>query len=111
MRKRKSTMVELVEELEKLLAVETIPQIKAGLEHMIVEAKAGEYHDYKNKKYTCGKMASSHLLRQMGFIGLAKAIENGDYDEEADEEDKALLKKHALEGGFSEDQCKTLFGI
>lgn len=77
----------------------------------IAEAKAGEYHDYKNNKYACGKVASSGYLRQMGFIDLAKRIENGEFDEEADEQDKAMLKRDALAGGFNEEQCKKLFGL
>lgn len=81
-------MVELVEELEKLPRT---PEI----EKMIVEAKAGEYHDYKNQKYVCGKLESSRRLRSLGCIDLAKRIENGEFDEEADEEDKAEMRKHA----------------
>lgn len=41
MKTKKSTMVELVEELEKL-----VPR-SAAIEDMIKEAKAGEFHDYK----------------------------------------------------------------
>ena len=83
---RKSTMVELVTELEKLPAS---PEIDL----MIEEAKAGEYHDYKNRKYACGKMESSQRLRRLGYLGLAHRIEQGEFDEEADEEDKALMRK------------------
>jgi len=50
-RPRKSTMVELVEELRKLPPT---PELAA----MIAEALAGEYHDYKNNKYACGKVES-----------------------------------------------------
>lgn len=111
-RERKSTMVELVTELEALHALDGIsPTVKTGLEIMIEEAKAGEYHDYKNNKYDCGKFASSTMLRQLGFIPLAKRIEDGEFDEEADEADKAMLKRDALAGGFNEEQCKKLFGI
>lgn len=101
---RKSTMVELVEELRKL-------PISAGVRNMIEEAKAGEYHDYKNKKYTCGKLASSTFLRKMGHVDLAKRIEAGEFDEEADADDKAELKRVAIEGGFTEQMCKALFGL
>lgn len=111
MRNNKSTMVELVDELEKLLKTPQPQQIINGLNFMIAEAKAGEYHDYKNDKYVCGKVASSGYLRKMGFIELAKRIENGEFDEEADEQDKAYLRKVAIEGGFSEEQCKKLFGV
>ena len=79
-------MVELVEEMRKLPST---PE----LEFMIKEALAGEYHDYKNKKYSCGKMASSIMLRQLGHIDLAKRIEQGEFDEEADAEDVAMMRR------------------
>ena len=85
MRVRKSTMVELVEELKKL---PDSPEIRL----MISEAEQGEYHDYKNNKYDCGKVESSRRLRSLGFIDLAKRIEQGEFDEEADEQDKVMLK-------------------
>src|SRR4051812_18934000 len=85
-KKRLSTMVELVEELEKL------PRTPA-IQELIEEAKAGEYHDYKSNKYACGKLESSRKLRAAGLIDLAKRIENGDFDEEADAEDRVMLDK------------------
>lgn len=78
-------MVELVEELKKL------PQSKE-IDFMIQEAKQGEYHDYKNRKYICGKMASSQKLRSLGYIDLAKRIESGEFDEQADDFDKQMMK-------------------
>lgn len=83
---RKSTMVELVEELKKL---PKSPEI----DFMIKEAESGEYHDYKNRKYVCGKMESSSKLRSYGYAELAKRIELGEFDEEADDIDKAAMKK------------------
>lgn len=100
----KSTMIELVEELEKL------PQTE-GIRIMIEEAKAGEYHDYKNNKYICGKMESSSRLRKFGHSELAERIEDGEFDEMADEEDNKELKAMALAGGFNEEQTKKLFGL
>ena len=102
-RERKSTMVEFVIELEKLYAVETIPQVKTGLMQMIREAKRGEFHDYKNQKYICGKIAASQGLRNLGFVALAKDIENGVYDEEADAEDVKRMTGHLMEAGLKED--------
>lgn len=108
---RKSTMVEFVDELEKLMKSHPDGRIKVELGEMICEAKAGEYHDYKNNKYTCGKVESSRRLRSLGFIPLAIRIENGEFDEQADEQDKAMMRKSALEGGFSETQIKRLFKL
>ena len=64
-----------------------------GLAELIAEAKAGEYHDYKNTKYDCGKVEASRKLRAAGLSRLAIMIESGDFDEEADEEDKAMMRK------------------
>ncbi len=108
---RKSTMVELVDELKKLLEVETREAHYNDLCFMIEEATRGEYHDYKNKKYACGKVASSGHLRAMGFIDLAKRIEDGEFDEEADEEDKAYMRKVLKESGASDRVCKDVFGV
>lgn len=101
---RKSTMIELVEELEKL------PKTP-GVENLILEAKAGEFHDYKNNKYVCGKVAVVVLLRKEGLNELAKRVIDGEFDEEPDEQDRSYLKKIALEGGFNEEQCNILFGV
>lgn len=81
----KSTMVELVEELRKL------PQ-SPEIDFMIKEALAGEYHDYKNKKYACGKATSSARLELLGHLELANRIRNGEFDETADEDDKAMMR-------------------
>ncbi|WP_299078007.1 hypothetical protein [uncultured Paraglaciecola sp.] len=93
-RKRKSTMVELVEELRKL------PKSSA-IDFMIEEALAGEYHDYKNVKYVCGKMESSQSLHRLGHSKLARRIEQGEFDEEADAIDEAMMRKDLADGGAS----------
>lgn len=85
-RTRKDTRFELVEELEKLTPTDAILE-------MIAEAKAGEYHDYKNKKYVCGKFALVHRLNEAGLFDLADRVKNGEFDEVADEDDKALMRK------------------
>lgn len=102
--KRKSTMVELVEELNKL---PKSPEI----DFMIKEAKAGEYHDYKNNKYVCGKVESAARLDSLGYHALSNRIKNGEFDEEADEQDKGYLRKITLDGGFTEEQIKQIFGL
>jgi len=98
---RKSTMVELVEELEKL------PRCP-GVHQMIVEAKAGEYHDYKNKKYDCGKMAASQILRKLGHVELAQRIEAGEFDEEADEDDRKMMRADVLNDIKDKDQAEAM---
>lgn len=77
-------MVELVDELRKL------PQTK-DIQFMIEEALTGEYHDYKNEKYVCGKFESATRLDKLGFKELADRIKNGEFDEKADDEDNKML--------------------
>lgn len=84
---RKSTMVELVAELEALP-----PTLKIA--YIILEAKAGEFHDYKNKKHVCGKTALIGYLRQAELGDLAERIEDGEFDEEADEEDLEHMRSY-----------------
>jgi hypothetical protein len=90
-------MFELVSELKKLAPSPAITEI-------IREAMAGEYHDYKNKKYVCGKVEAYNKLTTAGrfdtdkkrgkaLIDLADQIKQGFYDEEADEDDKAEMRK------------------
>ena len=97
MTERKSTMVELVAELEKL------PQT-SEIDEIIREARAGEYHDYKNQKYDCGKVAvcgklhaaaslpRTPKLARIGLLDLRQRVIAGEFDEEADEDDKAMLR-------------------
>lgn len=84
---RKSTMVELVQELEAVT-----PRTEL-IEFMINEAKAGQYHDFKNKIYVCGKVAVYGLLRSAELHDLAERVKAGEFDEEPDEADKANMEK------------------
>jgi hypothetical protein len=89
MGKRKDTRTDLVEELLKL------PQSDMR-DAIIAEAKAGEYHDYKNQKYACGKVAVVGHLRNLSdpkADALAQRVIDGEFDEEADAEDLAYLRE------------------
>lgn len=101
MRKRKSTTFELVQELEferDHPRMNNTPALDMELlEETIAEAKAGEYHDYKNNKYVCGKIELSSRLRHLGLAGLALRVERGEFDEEADEEDKKRMRESCPE--------------
>lgn len=83
----KSTMVELVSELEAL-------NKEGKYDEIISEAKAGEYHDFKNQKYACGKVALVADLTPFPELNhIRQAVINGEYDEEMDEEDKARMRE------------------
>lgn len=88
---RKDTRVHLVADIEALLKsgnIDSTPLIQLILE----EARAGEYHDYKNEKYACGKVEVVDKLRSAGLVALAKRVMSGEFDEVADEEDKARMR-------------------
>ncbi len=100
---RKSTMVELVEELQAL------PQ-SPEIDEVIAEAKAGEYHDYKNRKYVCGKMAVYGKLKAAGLDDLANRVTAGEFDEEADAEDIKNMRAD-LGDGPEADALAKVFGL
>lgn len=98
----KSTMIELVQELEKLQP--TTPQI----EEMIREAKAGEFHDYKNEKYLCGKMAIATIISQIlpthqqfkeQLTNIRNDVIEGEYDETPEDDDKERMVAALKENG------------
>lgn len=104
MRQRKSTMVELVAELE------TYPSSPI-IEQMIIEARAGEFHDYKNEKYVCGKVALIDFCRKAELPGLAKRVIEGEFDEEADEDDKEMMRKDIRENTKSAAEAEHLIRV
>lgn len=83
----KDTRIHLVEELRKVSPL--TPQIQ----EMIDEAVAGEYHDFKNQKYACGKVEVVSKLRAAGLDALARRVMQGEFDEEPDAEDRADMDK------------------
>lgn len=97
-REIKDTRIHLVQELQKL------PQTNGILE-MIEEAKAGEYHDFKNNKYDCGKFAAVTKLIHLGHQDLADRVMMGEFDEQPDEEDKAAMRK------LLDPQMFNIFGL
>ena len=83
-RQHKDTRIELVAELEALE--------RNDLADIIAEAKAGEFHDYKNEKYVCGKLELVNQLRRKGGLDdIVSQVMRGDYDEKPDAEDREML--------------------
>ncbi len=84
---RKDTRVHLVADIEGVL-----PHVGATkrrkLEAIIEKARAGEFHDYKSP-HVCGKVYLVSLLRDADMNVLAQRVMDGEYDEEADAEDRA----------------------
>jgi hypothetical protein len=83
----KSTMTDLVQVLEKR-------NTGGQYDTIIAEAKAGEFHDFKNQKYACGKMAAVEMMQPFEELkDIRLDIMNGVYDEQMDEEDKARMRE------------------
>lgn len=124
---RKSTMVELVAELEKLrpLFLKCGEKADQVLEFVIEEAKTGEYHDYKNRKYACGKVAvcsyldqlTTQMEKRMQFDAanelarLSREVKNGEYDEEADDLDKQGMRRMLDKNGMGGKGFREIFDL
>jgi hypothetical protein len=98
-RERKDTRIHLVEEIESLLRSGAIVETH-GIREILAEARMGEYHDYKNDKYACGKVEVVSRLRKEGLLDLANRVIAGEFDEEADEDDKAMMRKDLPEAAW-----------
>lgn len=103
----KNTMTDLVKELE----LRNTPDGRYN--DLIAEAKAGEFHDYKNKKYTCGKLAFISIVSDKfpELSDIATEFKHGVYDEKMDEEDKEMMRKDLKEMGLSDETIKNQFGL
>ncbi len=107
---KKSTIEHLPKEIEALIPEsERTPLIK----QIIEEALIGEFHDYKNDKYVCGKIAVVSLMQETKDPRLKSLIEgvmNGDYDETADENDIMNMRKDWKDSGADLKLFDKLFG-
>lgn len=102
----KSTMVELVDELEKVRALKPASSKEHIVIGMMIDlARRGEYHDYKNNLYVCGKVAAVDHCRAIGLNELADRIAGGEFDETPDAEDEKMIAETLKElvGGKTRD--------
>jgi L-2-hydroxyglutarate oxidase LhgO len=85
---RKSTNKELVAEMEAI-------NVDGKLDEFIRKAKLFFYHDYKQPgDIVCGKMLfATESYGVPELADLRERLINGEFDEEADEEDKADMRK------------------
>lgn len=100
-------MVELVTELE----ARNTPDGRYN--QLIEEARAGEFHDYKNDKYICGKVEFVRIVASKfpELQDIAEEFKAGVYDEQPDEEDKAMMRADMKANGMSDEQIEKLFGL
>ena len=101
----KSTMVELVTELEEIT-----PRTEL-IAKTIALAKQGEFHDYKNQMFVCGKVALIDFLRRAGLMDLRKRVIDGEFDEQADADDIAMMRKEILENTKDPKQAEGLIDL
>lgn len=86
---RKDTRHELVAELEELLP--SCGATKATHVRTIIEAaKRGDFHDFKSS-LVCGKVALVDAFVAASMNSFAARVMAGEWDEVADEEDKAAM--------------------
>ena len=80
----KSTMVELVEELERL------PRCVVR-DAILARAREGAYHDFKSE-LPAPKVQCVEDLRRGGYKELAKRVIDGEFDEPADDTDIEAMR-------------------
>lgn len=97
------TRTDLVEELRKK------PQSDER-DKLINMARRGEFHDYKNKRFAMPKVELLKRLRSAGYADLAARVMAGEYDERADAEDEAKMKRDWLDNGGTEASWQAMFG-
>lgn len=89
----KSTITDLPNDIRN--AVPNYAQ-NALIQEIITQALRGEFHDYKNNLYACGKVQLVGMLQETNepaLLSIRQSVVNGDYDESPDAEDKATMKK------------------
>lgn len=77
---------------------------------LINMARRGEFHDYKNRRFAAPKVELLKRLRAAGYDDLAQRVIDGAYDEVADAEDDAKMKREWLAGGGTEASWRAMFG-
>ena len=106
----KNTMIDLIPELEKLTKCE-------GSRLLIEDAKNGDFHDFRNKKFTCGKVALAGLMKEWiecypadkdQAQSIYDDVVGGVYDEQMTDDDKEYLKKE-LENDVSLSEKDKIF--
>ncbi len=85
----------------------------AYVKEIIKQAQRGEFHDFKNQLYACGKTQLCHMLyeaNEPALLAIRQAVINGEYDESPDAEDKAAMKKDWMENGGTLESYEKMFG-
>lgn len=107
---KKSTITDLPNDIRIAIPIE---KRSPYVQEIIKQAQRGEFHDFKNTTYACGKTQLAHMLHlanEPALLNIRQAVINGDYDESPDAEDEANMKKDWLENGGNEENWKQLFG-
>jgi hypothetical protein len=107
---QKSTIKDLSNDIRQ-----AVPNFKENqfIMEIIRQAQAGEFHDFKNTTYACGKLALAQMLQEANeplLLKIRQSVIDGEYDESPDAEDKAQMKKDWLADGGTEESYKKMFG-
>lgn len=106
----KSTIKDLPNDICK-----AVPEFKenAKIMEIIRLAQSGEFHDFKNTQFACGKIALFRFLNdaeEPKLLPVADDVKNGVYDKSPDDEDRAQMKKDWLADGGTEESYNIMFG-
>lgn len=110
MKNKKSTITDLPNDIRRAIP---IGKRSAYVQEIIKQAIRGEFHDFKNTTYVCGKTQLVHMLHtanEPALLSIRQAVINGEYDESPDADDISNMKKDWAENGGNEAEWKTLFG-
>ena len=101
--KHGDTRTDLVEELRKKPQSDT-------RDKLINMARRGEFHDYKSERFAMPKVELVKRLKAAGYIDLVQRVVDGAYDEMADADDDAQMKRDWLANGGTEESWAATFG-
>lgn len=111
-KQRKDTRVHLLAELEAMNVggMKSCPILLEAIEL----AKAGEFHDFKNQRFACGKVAAAGYLQALktpAADAVRARLIDGEFDEEMDEQDKADMRAMLDTNGMGGPGFREIFKL
>ncbi|MES3019387.1 MAG: hypothetical protein V4721_16490 [Bacteroidota bacterium] len=101
--KRKSTNVDLVEDLTKINS-------SGRLDGIIKAAEQNQYHDFKSVHSMPKVVLIDDLSHFPETIEITNSVMRGEYDESPDEQDREEMRRDLKEGGATDEFIKTILG-
>ena len=94
---KKSTITDLSKEIEALIPANERTHL---INKILLEARQGEFHDFKSEKYVCEKIELVNMLRETGDQRLNPLIWDvihGVYDEPPTEKDSEKIRQMLID--------------